>query len=144
MTFKQIQEQMNIVFEAIGRLSTELAKAKESLQKLLQEENKYKEGVQDSSDAYNLVKNRSDVVHLPTFRNAKNNKEDVSKIYEEDVSKIYEDVKLKVLVDKAQVDILERDLKIYKDKYSELEDRYQNHDNTLRFVNAKREEDKPN
>lgn len=135
MTHKQTQEQMNIVFEAIGRLSTELAKAKESLQKLLQEENKYKEGVQDSSDAYNLVKGQN-VVNLPTFKNAKNNKEDVSKIYE--------DVKLKVLVAKAQVDILERDLKIYKNRYSELEDLYQNHDNTLRFVNAKREENKPN
>lgn len=135
MTHKQTQEQMNIVFEAIGRLSTELAKAKEYLQKLLQEENKYKEGVRDSSDVYNLVKGQN-VVNLPTFKNAKNNKEDVSKIYE--------DVKLKVLVAKAQVDILERDLDIYREKYSELEDLYQNHDNTLRFVNAKREENKPN
>lgn len=135
MTHKQTQEQMNIVFEAIGRLSTELAKAKESLQKLLQEENKYKEGVQGSSDAYNLIKGQN-VVNLPTFKNAKNNREDVGKIYE--------DVKLKVPVAKAQVDILERDLKIYKDKYTELEDLYQNHDNTLRFVNVKREENKPN
>lgn len=135
MTHKQTQEQMNIVFEAIGRLSTELAKAKESLQKLLQEENKYKEGVRDSSDVYNLIKGQN-VVNLPTFKNAKNNKEDVGKIYE--------DVKLKVLVAKAQVDILERDLDIYREKYSELEDLYQNHDNTLRFVNAKREENKPN
>ena len=135
MTFKQIQDKMNVVFETIGRLATELEKSKIELIKLQAEEKKYTEGVSDAKGAYGLVKGM-DVVHLPTFKNAKSNLEDNKKILEQ--------VKLKVLVTKAQIDILERDLQLYKDQYSKLEDQMQQHDNVVRFVNVKREETKTN
>jgi chromosome segregation ATPase len=130
MTFNQIQEKMNVAFEAIGKLSVELTKSKDNLRNLQDEERKYTEGLADSKDAYGLVK-RQDVVVLGTFKNANNNLEDVTKILEQ--------VKLKGLIAKAQVDILERDLQVYKEQYSKLEDLMQNHDNTLRFVNEKKD-----
>lgn len=126
---------MNSVFETIGRLSTELAKATEEQKRLQALEDRYAEGLKDSSDAYNLVKGQ-DAVVLNTFKIVKGNKEEVQKLHEA--------FKVKNTIAKAQVDILERDLKIYKDKYAKLEDLYQNHDNTMRFYDVTKEKDKPN
>lgn len=128
MTFKKIQEKMDVTFEAIGKLSEELTKSRAVLQKLQEEEKKYIEAVGDSTDAYGVVKG-SNVVVLTTFKAAKNTLEDVTKYLEQ--------VKVKILIAKAQIDILERDLKVYKERYSALEDQMQKHDNVVRVTYGK-------
>ena len=135
MTFKDIENKMAVAFEAIKRLTEELGKVNARLEFWINEEKKLAEGVKDTCESYLFIKSR-DVPVLATFRIIKGNKECIINRYE--------NAKFRILATKKAIKDIEQDLEIYKNTYAELENLYQTCNNVLRFVNVKKEENKPN